>query len=505
MSGKQRDWAVATGLFIAAIALAVPFRSRIPFHWDSAEFAIAVTHYDVRLSQPHAPGYFLYVMLGKLLNCIVGNPHASLVWISVVAGGGLAAVMYFLGVALFGRRTGLTAGLLAMTSPLVWFHSCVALTYVLDGFLVCVVVLVCWRAMQRGGTWCDAVLIGGLLAVLGGFRQQSVPTLVPAVLYSFWRFQRPRLAKLVLAVSVAVAFGLAWFVPMVTMSGGLPVYLKIIRLHTAFNAPATFAGGGFNALAWNVFFVGLFGANGLMLAGLVLLGALLYRARRMDAERKRQWDHDHAQALQMLAMWIGPMLLSATVIGFTKQPGYVLNFLPGLLLLAAVALAQVQWTVTAVVCAFNVITFVAWPPSWDGAFFGVGRTARLLREQQRETLATLAAIRQYSPNQVFVCHATDLYFGLRQFQILLPEFDQYQLPLDPTMITPPGRPMLAIRCGQLEFVARGAWSGKRFALLLVPPGMSLSMFQPYLDVSHAEAVPESAGMLFVLRSESTRQ
>jgi hypothetical protein len=483
MSEKQRNWVVATGLFLAAVALAVPFRSRTPYHWDCAEFAIAVTHYDVRLSQPHAPGYFLYVMLGKLVNSLVRDPHASLVWISVFSGGGLAATMYFLGTALFDRRTGVIAGLLAMTSPLVWFHSCVALTYVLDGFLACVIISACWRAMQRGGTWGDAVLIGVLLAVLGGIRQQSVPALAPAVLYTFWRFTRLRLAKLAVAAATALGLGLAWFVPMVAMSDGLATYLRIVRLHSAFNASATFAGGGLDAFLWNVFFVGLFSANGLMLASIVLLGALLYRARRMGAERKRQWDCGHARALQVLAAWIAPMLLLATAIGFTKQPGYVLNFLPGLLLLAAVALANTQWPATLVVCAFNIFAFIAWPAAWDGVFFGTARTACEIRTRDRQLGDAVAAIRlQCLPAQTVVCHAGEyLHFGLRQFQLILPEFDQYQLQLDPTMLTPPGQPMMRVHNGQLEFAHGIDWAGKPVAVLVVPPDLTEKIFDPFFN------------------------
>ena len=347
----------------------------------------------------------------------------------------------------------------------------------------------------------DAVLIGALLALLGGIRQQSVPALVPVVLYTFWRFNRQRLAKLTIAATTALALGLAWFVPMVAMSGGLATYLRIVRLHSAFNAPATFAGGGLDALVWNVFFVGLFSANGLMLAVVALLGALLYRARGMAAERKRQWGSDHARALQLLAVWIGPMLLLATVVGFTKQPGYVLNFLPGLLLLAAVALAG-HPKLAVIVCAFNIFTFIAWPPAWDGVFCGVGRTARLLRNHQRETLETITNIcSRYSPADTIICHAPDLYFGLRQFQMLLPEFDQYQLPFDPAMLTPPGKPMLAVRGGKLEFVAPGAWSDKRYALLLVPPGRDLKIFEPFADVRGAV----TNGMVYVIEAHRLKR
>jgi hypothetical protein len=472
----------------------------MPYHWDSAEFALAVTRYDVRLSEPHAPGYFLYVMLGRLVNFVVGDPHASLVWISVLAGGGLAAVMYALGVALFDRRTGVIAGLLALTSPLVWFHSCVALTYVLDGLLAGSVVLACWCAMRRGGTWGDALVIGGLLAVCGGVRQQSVPALAPVVLYTFWRFHQQRFAKIAVAAATALGLGLLWFIPMVKLSGGLPVYLEIVRRHTAFNASATWAGGGWDALVWNVFFVGLFCGNGLMLAGLVLLGVLIYRVRWLDVERKRQWDCDHARAQQLLAAWIAPMLLLATAVGFTKQPGYVLNFLPGLLLVAAAALGRIPRSVTVLICVVNVVAFVAWPPAWDKVFFGTARTAREIQTRDRQLRETVAAIRaQCPPGRTIVCHAAEfLNFGLKQFQLLLPEFEQYQLQLDTTMLTPPGKPMMAVRDGKLQFVGGVDWESKRQVLLIVPPGLSLAVFQPYRDVHAAQPLAGANGMVYML-------
>jgi hypothetical protein len=382
----------------------------------------------------------------------------------------------------------------------VWFHSCVALTYVVDGFLVCLIALFCWRAMQRGGTWGDAVLIGALLAVIGGIRQQSVPAVGAMVLYTFWRFHHQRLAKLAVAAVVALGLGLAWFVPMVNMSGGLSVFMKIVRLHTAFNAPATFAGGGLDALTWNILFVGLFCANGLMLSVFVLFGALFYRAHWMNRDDKRQWNHDHARAVQLLAVWIGSMLLLATFVGFTKQPGYVMNFLPALILLAAVALAGYP-RLAALICAFNVFGFVAWPPACDGVFFHVGRTARVLREHRQKTLETIAAIRQYSPADACIFHVSDLYFSLRQFQFLLPEFDQYQLVFDSAMLTPPDRTMVAVSGGQLKFVTPGAWHGKKLALLLVPPGHSVRIFEPYADVRDAE----SKGMFYVIATDRMKQ
>jgi uncharacterized membrane protein len=287
-SGKElrvtnpRDRLLAAGLFVAALALRMPFRSALPYHWDAAEFTIAVTDYNVALSQPHAPGYFLYIMLGRLVHLFVADPHASLVWLSVIAGSLLVPVMFWLGRAMFDRRTGVIAALLAMTSPLLWFHSEVALSYIVDGLLVCVTVLACWRATRRG-TWGDAVLIGVLLALVGGVRPQGVIALGPVVLYTFWKFERGRWAKLAGAAAVAIALGLAWFIPMVTLTGGLDSYLEVVRRHTAFNAPATWAGGGFAALKQNVLLVVVFCAQGLMLAGIAIIAAVVLRVYRGTA------------------------------------------------------------------------------------------------------------------------------------------------------------------------------------------------------------------------------
>src|SRR6266404_2129575 len=108
----RSDCGIALALFLVALVLRVPFRSQFAYHWDSAQFALAINEYDIRLSQPHAPGYFLYIMLGRLANHFVDDPHASLVWISVVFGSALPAVVYLLATVMFGRKAGMTAGLL---------------------------------------------------------------------------------------------------------------------------------------------------------------------------------------------------------------------------------------------------------------------------------------------------------------------------------------------------------------------------------------------------------
>lgn len=507
---EGRDWLMAAVLCAVSVALRIPFRSQFAYHWDSAQFALAINEYDMRLSQPHAPGYFLYIMLGRLVNGLVGDPHASLVWISVVFGSALPAVVYLLATAMFGRKAGVAAGLLALTSPQVWFHSCVALTYCMDSFLVCTVVLVLWRAMERGGSWRDAIMVGVLLALIGGVREQSGPALVPLVVFAFWRFERSRFAKLAAAAVVAVGLGILWFIPMVRTSGGLRTYLDIVHLHAASNASTYFPGGGLNALLKNVANVTGFCGNGLMLAVVVLLVGHLHRAFRMTAEEKTSWDDEHSFGLMVLGFWIVPMMVLGTVF-VTNQPGHVLSYLPGWFVLvgAVVASLESRWcraAVIAVICAGNVVAFVFWPPQWDGLFFGMARTARAITEHDAQLSQIAGAIRRsYSPGSIVVCFSEEYYLcGLRHFQLYLPEYEQYQFVVDGTTLHPPGKPMWLVQDGRLGFVDRLNLDGKQGIVLVVPPGEKVDIFAPYLSLGSAEVLPQTENDLYFIPVEAVK-
>jgi hypothetical protein len=493
------DWIVMAAIFLGCLALRAPFRSGMAYHWDSAQFAIAVRDYNVALSQPHAPGYFLYVALGRLLDGLLADPHASLVWVSVVFSSGLPALMYLLGHAMFGRRVAIAAATVAATSPQTWFHGCVALTYVVDALLVCATVWWCWRIIQTGGAARDAVVLGVLLGVVGGVRQQTVPALLPVVLFAWWRARGQRFANAALTLAVAGGVGLTWFVPTLNASGGLAMYLEIVRRHAAFNAPATLVGGGVNALLENLALIAVFLWCGLLAAALVLLAGLIHRAWRMAPGDKQQWTDRHRLQLQLLAVWIAPMML-AGAIGFTKQPGYVLGYLPGFILLAAATIGALQpratfVAVTATVCLFNVAVFGGWLPGADKALLGVGLSAGSIRQHDRQLADTIALIRsRYSPASSVVCHAHQYYlFGFRHFQLHLPEFDHYLLERDPTVVTSEDAYLWRSRNGRLDFVSDIDLTSRETVLLIVPAGQQVGIFAGRFDVSATREVTGSGG------------
>jgi 4-amino-4-deoxy-L-arabinose transferase-like glycosyltransferase len=507
---RRRDWLAGLGFFAVSVGLRVPFRTRLAYTWDSVEFTQAIREYNVVLNQPHPPGYFLYVMLGRLVNKCVGDPHASLVWISVVAGSGLVAVIYLLGTAMFRRTAGVIAALVTLTSPLIWFFSCVALTYVIDALLVSIVVLCCWRAGERGGTWGDVFAIAVLMAVVGGVRQQTLLGLALLAGATLAGIQSQRLWKWVVAFVVGTVLSAAWLILMLEMTGGYAVYWSAFQATTQFHAHKTSLGGGLDAVVWNVFFAALYSAGGLMFGVVVIIAGLLV-VLRQPAERRRACIEQNRAALRVMAMWILPSAAVGTLLAFTVAAGHVFTYLPGLLLFVGVVVSHVpaMWRrigVTAAVCLLNALAFLAWPQAWNGNLWGMVHTARVLHQHDEQLTHAVNAIRaQYQPSQTVVCHLYgDLFFGLRHFQLYLPEFDQYRLTHDLAMVTPPSKPVLNVRDGKLQFVGGIDWRGKQIVLLVVPPGLGLRSFDPYFDVSAATLVEGSDGIVYELRVEHRR-
>jgi hypothetical protein len=120
--------------FFLAIATRVPFTSKYLLNMDSCQFALALEKFDITVHQPHPPGYFLYIMLGRLLNFFIADPNTVFVTISVFFSGLTVASVYLLGKEMFEGKVGIVAALLALSSPSLWFHGEVSLTYIMEAF-----------------------------------------------------------------------------------------------------------------------------------------------------------------------------------------------------------------------------------------------------------------------------------------------------------------------------------------------------------------------------------
>ena len=192
---------------------------------DSIQFALALEQFDVTVHQPHPPGYFLYVMLGRLFNIFIGDPNSTFVAISILFSALTVVVVYYLGIELFDSKCALIAALFAITSPNLWFHGEVALSYAVEAFLSAIIAFICWKIYNGKGS--NIWLLAIVMAIAGGIRQNTPVFLFPLCLFSVWKVP---LRKILASVCLFAGVSLLWFVPMTRMTGGLDVYIAAFRL-----------------------------------------------------------------------------------------------------------------------------------------------------------------------------------------------------------------------------------------------------------------------------------
>jgi 4-amino-4-deoxy-L-arabinose transferase-like glycosyltransferase len=383
-SSKPGSWlaywtnaGLAVTFFGIGVISRIPFRSQLLYHWDSVNFALGMERFDVRMHQPHPPGYLLYILLGRLVNLLVGDANASLVWISVVFGGMTASVVYLLGRRLFGQREASIAALFALTSPAFWFYGEVALTYALEAFFVTAIALACLETLR--GNWRMALLSALLMGLAGGIRQTTLILMLPLWLFSLrrcgWRV-------IFIAIFLLGLTVMAWLVPTIILSGGVVSYLAASRsVGGGVLSNFELFGSGQSLLTLLAPFVrlGMYVVYGLML-GLV---PLLYGTIRGLDNSKTWLRHLLSEdRFHVIALWLVPnMVLYAPLV---RAPGHTFSFMPALLLMAAAALVmlsrdlsyRLSWPSTrsmpaliSLMLVVNVAFFLAAPPY----LFGVRR------------------------------------------------------------------------------------------------------------------------------------
>jgi hypothetical protein len=201
------------------VATRIVFRSRYLYDIDSVNFALGLRRFDPSSHQPHPPGYFLYICLGRIVTAFLHDANTAFVAISIAASCGALIMIYALTDNWFGRQAAFFAGLIFLFSPLAWFHGTVALTYAVEAFFSALTGYLCWRVhCGSSGIVLPLALTAGLAT---GFRPSFLLFLSPLLLFSLRHVRRKRM----LAGMGILAFTLiAWGLPMVWQSGGPAAY-----------------------------------------------------------------------------------------------------------------------------------------------------------------------------------------------------------------------------------------------------------------------------------------
>jgi hypothetical protein len=289
------------------------------------------------------------------------------------------------------------------------------------------------------------------LALAAGMRQSLLPLLLPMWLVACVVGVR-RARTVAIGLAILGTLTLLWFVPMVALTGGLARYLEAsIQLADSVVRPTSIVGGAFETT--------LRTSRHLLESVLVGLGPLALAAPLVPWYARR---HGWSRREWLLLAWIVPPVLVYTLVHF-GQAGYVLTFLPALVVLLArvlvTALADAAMparrALRPVLAAAAVVLVVlvngaffvnARPlprdfdtprPAWrlaaeHEAFDWIfSRTAAALREHEAVVRTFVGAIRGLYPAEETVV-ITELgnprsYPWLRHAMFYLPEYSMFEL------------------------------------------------------------------------------
>lgn len=212
------SWARGAALFLGSLVMYLASRSPSLDDWDSVNFAKAVVHFDMRLQQPHPPGYPAYIFLARLFYPFTHDPQAALTLLSAICGALCVLAMYLLA-SDFGAGW---AALPLAVMPLFWLNSDMAMSDVPGLLFVVAAVWLINRATfvadERQARW--YLLVGCAVTGFGiGVRPQDV--VVPMAVLAFYALpllvlnrKQGLLSDLVLAGMVFTGACLLWAVPL---------------------------------------------------------------------------------------------------------------------------------------------------------------------------------------------------------------------------------------------------------------------------------------------------
>lgn len=304
--------AVAGG---ADLLIQLPWLTRLPAGWDSAQFTMAVRHFDMAQHLPHPPGYYLYVCLGQLLHAFGLPPYQSLLVISVIATSVMVALVTYWAAEIAGWAAGVATALLAVTSPLLVQFGTQGDSYALSGLLSATVGYLCWREHRDPRRFPLSSLA---LAAAAGVRPTDALFLLPLWAVTQWH---GGLRRLLLGGGLLAISGLMWIVPLLREVGGWERYHELLALQEQFvRDRAPLLGHG----DWSA---AMMSATALGLA-LTLGCAWLLVALTLQRPWRKYWP--------ALLLWVLPALTFYAFVHIGSL-GYLTLVLPGLLVLTGAA------------------------------------------------------------------------------------------------------------------------------------------------------------------------
>ncbi|MGO9387120.1 MAG: glycosyltransferase family 39 protein [Methanobacterium sp.] len=128
---KERVDIVILFIFFLIVVLSrIPYTSKFLYQLDSVNYALAFNNFNISLSQPQAPGYIIFVALGKIINIFFNNPNTSMIFINIVFSILTVFLIYFLAKQMFSQEIAVVTSILLIFNPIFWFYGEIAMIYI---------------------------------------------------------------------------------------------------------------------------------------------------------------------------------------------------------------------------------------------------------------------------------------------------------------------------------------------------------------------------------------
>ncbi len=313
----RRPWFVAILFSVVILATRWPLAPGQLFTFDDVNLAYSVGHFDIRMSQPHPPGYPLFVMEMRVLSWLHFR-RAESILLALALLGSVAALLlvYYCGNCILGADSGFWAACILVLHPVFWHAGVTSALRVQLAVVSLAVGTCCWNAWRGEARWVAWSALA--LGIGAGIRPETGPLLFP--LWAVCALRAPlswrERGKALLVMGATV---LVWLAPAMLASGGPIGFVRANLDYVSDQASVSSGLFGASDSRWRTSITQLLVWTFCGLTAWTLPAVLAWR-------RDSGWNLG-ADKLGFMALWVAPSLLFAIVV-HVEDPGHTLAMVP---------------------------------------------------------------------------------------------------------------------------------------------------------------------------------
>jgi Dolichyl-phosphate-mannose-protein mannosyltransferase len=321
---KKNDLYLCFSLFLISIISRIPLLEKIQSHWDGPQYSIAIIKYSLEQETPGAPGYPLYMALGKFFYIFFKDPHYAILLVSVLATALGSIVLYLIGKNMYSRVVGLTSSVIFLTGSTFYYFGLTPYAYLLIPVMTTLLAFVTYLIFIKKKK--SGILFGLIFGIFFGIRPQETFQIFGLLLLAFFYLPKNEKVKSIILFSLVTSF---WLIPLLYSTG----VLNYFNISWEFLKGAITHGGIFQRIE-------------LMVKGFLLsfgLGsfALLYYVWKLYKGKFRIIIKNN-KFIIFYSAWILPSLAYNLILR-SEHAGYQMSYLTGFLMLISYAI----WKITA--------------------------------------------------------------------------------------------------------------------------------------------------------------